>query len=96
MMGKSLIPLLMGKVENIHANEGVNYELAGSRAYFAGIWKILNLKVPFGTGDWQLYNLNTDPSEIDDLSIEFSEKREELIAGWDTYKKNVGMVFPLN
>lgn len=96
MMGKSLIPLLMGKADNIHANEGVGYELSGNRAYFKGEWKIVNLKVPFGTGDWQLYNLSTDPSEINDLSVEFPDKREELIAGWNTYKENVGMVFPLN
>jgi arylsulfatase len=96
MMGKSLIPLLMGKADNIHANAGVGYELSGNRAYFKGEWKIVNLKVPFGTGDWQLYNLSTDPSEINDLSVEFPDKREELIAGWNTYKENVGMVFPLN
>ena len=96
MMGKSLIPLLTGKTDNIHANEGVGYELHGNRAYFKGEWKIVNLAVPFGTGDWQLYNLSSDPSEINDLSIEFPDKREELIAGWNTYKENVGMVYPLN
>jgi len=95
MMGKSLIPLLIGKTDNIHVNEGVGYELSGNRAYFKGEWKIVNLPIPFGTGDWQLYNLSTDPSEINDLSIEFPDKREELIAGWNTYKVNVGMVFPL-
>ena len=96
MMGKSIIPLLSGKVDNIYANEGVGYELHGSRAFFKGEWKIVNLAVPFGTGDWQLYNLSTDPTEINDLSVEFPDKREELIAGWNTYKENVGMVFPLN
>ena len=96
MMGTSLIPLLSGKVNNVHINEGVGYELAGNRAYFKGDWKIVSLKLPFGTGDWQLYNLGIDPSEINDLSVEFPDKREELIVGWNTYKKNVGMVFPLN
>ena len=96
MMGKSLIPLLMGKADKIHVNEGIGYELSGNRAFFKGEWKIVNLPVPYGTGDWQLYNLSTDPSEINDLSVEFPDKREELIAGWNTYKENVGMVFPLN
>jgi len=96
MMGKSLIPLLSGKVDKLQSNDGTGYELHGNRAYFKGEWKIVNLAVPFGTGDWQLYNLSTDPSEINDLSAEFPEKREELIAGWNTYKADVGMVFPLN
>jgi len=95
MMGKSLVPLLTGKAENIHANEGVGYELHGSRAYFKDEWKIVNLAVPFGTGDWQLYNLTSDPTEINDLSDEFPEKREALITAWNEYKENVGMVFPL-
>ncbi len=96
MMGKSLIPLLTGKTDEIHANEGIGYELHGNRAYFKDEWKIVNLAVPFGTGDWQLYNLSTDPAEINDLSSDFPEKREELIAAWNEYKENVGMVFPLN
>ena len=95
MMGKSLVPLLTGKVDNIHANDGVGYELHGSRAYFKDEWKIVNLAAPFGTGDWQLYNLSEDPSEVNDLSIEFPDKREELISAWNTYKENVRMVFPL-
>ena len=96
MMGKSLVPLLAGDVENIHVNEGVGYELHGNRAYFKDEWKIVSLVSPFGTGDWQLYNLSQDPSEIIDLSVEFPDKREELIAAWNIYKEYVGMVYPLN
>ncbi len=97
MMGKSIIPLINGEVDNIHLTEGVGYELHGYRAYFKDEWKIVNLSPPFGTGDWQLYNLKDDPSETNDLSEEYPEKRNELIAGWNEYSQYVGVVFdPLN
>ena len=93
MMGESLIPLLTNKTEAIHVNDGIGYELHGARAYFKGEWKIVNLAVPFGNGDWQLYNLNDDPTEINDVSIEYPEKRNELIAGWNEYSETVGLIY---
>ena len=93
MMGKSLIPLLTGKTDAIHLNEGVGYELHGRRAYFKDEWKIVHLSIPFGNGEWQLYNLNDDPTEINDLSNEYPEKRKELIAAWNEYSEKVGMVY---
>ena len=93
MMGKSMLPLLNGKTDAIHVNEGIGYELHGRRAYFKDEWKIINLSAPYGNGDWQLYNLNDDPTEINDLSSEYSEKRIELIADWDEYSESVGLIY---
>jgi len=93
MMGNSLNPLLTGQVSAVHAGEGIGYELHGRRAYFKDEWKIVNLAKPFGNGDWQLYNLQDDPTEINDLSNEYTEKREELITGWNEYSDNVGIVY---
>jgi arylsulfatase A-like enzyme len=93
MIGKSLLPLLNGEKETIHSNEGIGYELHGMRAYIKDEWKILNMQKPFGTGDWELFNLAEDPSESNDLSNQFPEKRNELIAAWEEYSKNVGVVY---
>ena len=93
MIGKSLLPLLNGEKENIHSNEGIGYELHGMRAYIKNEWKVLNIQKPFGTGDWELFNLAEDPSESKDLSNEYPEKRDELITAWETYSKNVGVVY---
>ncbi len=93
MMGNSLNPLLTGQVSAVHAGEGIGYELHGRRAYFKDEWKIVNLSAPFGNGDWQLYNLQDDPTEINDLSNEHPEKREELITGWNEYSDHVGIVY---
>jgi arylsulfatase len=93
MMGKSLLPLLRGKKEEIHFNDGIGYELHGMRAYIKNEWKIVNLPKPFGKGDWELFNLEEDPAESNDLSKQYPEKRDELISAWEEYSKNVGIIF---
>ena len=93
MMGKSLLPLLTGEKEAIHYNEGIGYELHGMSAYIKDEWKIVNLPIPFGKGDWELFNLAEDPSESYDISNQFPEKRNELIVAWKEYCENVGVVY---
>jgi len=93
MMGKSLFSLLEGGIETVHHNDGIGYELHGMRAYFKNEWKIVNLPIPFGTGDWELFDLSEDPSESLDLSDQYPKKRNELIEAWEEYSKSVDMVF---
>lgn len=87
LIGKSMLPILNGEVKNIHENDGMGYELFEMKAYIKGKWKILRLPVPFGSGQWQLYDLEKDPGEINDLSKAFPAKREELITDWQEYAK---------
>jgi arylsulfatase len=47
---------------------------------------------PFGTDDWQLFNLSEDLGEQRDLSAKFPEKRQELIALWDQYVETNGVI----
>jgi arylsulfatase len=93
MMGKSLVPLLTGEKEAVHYNEGIGYELHGMRAYIKDEWKILNLPLPFGNGDWELFNLAEDPAESIDLTEQFPEKRSELITAWEEYSEKVGVIY---
>ncbi|MGB5848727.1 MAG: arylsulfatase [Ignavibacteriaceae bacterium] len=93
MMGKSILSLLNGEIDELHPNEGIGYELHGLRAYIKGDWKILNLPIPFGTGDWELFNLREDPAESNDLSSQYPEIREELIKAYKEYEKKVGVIF---
>ena len=92
-MGISIIPLLTGKVEAIHVENGIGYELHGLRAYIKGDWKILNLPQPIGTGEWELFNFVEDPAETKDLSATYPEIRNELISDWKIYAEEVGVIF---
>ena len=40
-----------------------------------------------GTGEWELYDLEKDPGEANDLSIQFPSIREEMINAWKEYAK---------
>lgn len=84
LIGNSLLPMLKGtSVEQVA--KGMGYELFEMKAYIRGNWKILRLPVPLASGDWQLYDLSKDPGETTDLSAEFPEIRQELIALWENY-----------
>jgi len=85
LIGKSIIPVLKGDSTTVHPNDGMGWELFEMKAYIKGNWKILRLPLPFGVGDWQLYDLSTDPGETTDLSKQHPDIREELIKSWNTY-----------
>jgi len=91
-IGKSILPLLNGETTALHAEEGMGWELFERKAYIKGNWKILRLAKPFGTGSWQLYNIEKDPGEINDLSQQFSAKRDSLISDWMQYAKENGVI----
>jgi arylsulfatase A-like enzyme len=88
LIGKSLIPVLNGDSATVHTNDGMGWELFEMKAYIKNNYKILRLPVPFGTGQWQLFNLENDPGETTDLSDKFPEIKNDLIKSWDAYAKH--------
>jgi len=89
IQGSSVVELLEGKVAAPDARAGeVGYELFGMKAFFADGWKILLMPKPYGTGDWELFDLAQDPGELNDLSNQHPDKLNELVAMWDQYKED--------
>jgi hypothetical protein len=66
--------------------------LFGRCALRKGKWKIVNIEPPFGTGEFQLFNLEEDPAESRDVSKEFPEKYKELLLHWNDYVKQNGVI----
>jgi arylsulfatase len=95
LIGKSILPILSGKTQSVHESDGMGYELFEMKAYIKGKWKILRLPQPFGAGYWQLYDLQLDPGEINDVSDQYPEIKDELIKEWMQYSK-VNDVFDHN
>jgi arylsulfatase len=94
LQGKSLVPLLAGKSSSVRrARDWIGWELFGNRALRQGDWKILNLlRAAGGTGDWQLFNLEIDPAETHDLAKDNPKKLKKLIALWEHYAKDNGVI----
>jgi arylsulfatase len=93
MQGKSWVKTLAGNTQSPRTSEDwLGWELFGSRAIRQGDWKISWHNEPFGTRDWQLFNLAEDLGEQNDLSIKYPKKREELIALWNEYVKTNGVI----
>jgi arylsulfatase len=65
----------------------MGWELFEMKAYIQGNWKILRLPQPFGTGQWQLYDLEKDPGETTDVSDKFPDVKNGLIRAWNDYAK---------
>jgi arylsulfatase A-like enzyme len=85
LIGRSLLPVLKGDSATIHGNDGMGWELFEMKAYIKGNWKILRLPQPFGTGQWQLYDIVKDPGETTDLSANFPGIKTALIGDWNQY-----------
>lgn len=95
MSGQSLLPILDKEKADLHLKEGIGYELHGTRAYFKDKWKLLQMPLPLGGGDWQLYNLEEDIAETNNLALTYPEKVAELKAAYFDYERNNGVIYDL-
>ncbi len=88
LQGQSVLELLDGSAEAPYAGASqVGYELFGLKALFDGDWKILWMPPPFGSGEWELYDLAADPAEMKNLASDQPERLESMIEMWEQYKK---------
>ncbi len=83
--GDSLIPLLKGKKS---ASRPIFMEHEGNRAIRDGKWKLVALR----DRPWELYDIEKDRTEMNNLAKVFPEKVKELSREWDTIARraNVG------
>ncbi|MGP3789723.1 arylsulfatase [Pseudomonas sp. B392_1p] len=84
MQGISMLPGLHG---NAMPERAVGWELFGRRALRKGDWKMIWMGPPYGTAQWQLYNLAVDPVEANDLAKQEPAKLAEMVEEWDAYVK---------
>jgi len=94
MIGTSMVPLLQGTAAAIHGDESFGWELHGQKAVLQGQWKALNLPPPFGTAEWEIFDLSTDPGETMDRSGDEAERLQAMVATYEQYAREVGVVPP--
>jgi arylsulfatase len=84
--GKSLLPNFAGKTREGH--DIIGWEHEGNRALRQGKWKL----VAVVRGQWELYDLEADRTERNNLAAKEPAKVKELAALYQTWADKVGVV----
>jgi arylsulfatase A-like enzyme len=85
MEGKSLVPAFVGRpVER----PLLAWEHERNRAIRAGKWKLVALH----DKPWQLYDLEADRTELNDLAARMSDRVKELAAQWEQWAKRTNVL----
>jgi arylsulfatase len=84
--GKSLVPTFTNKAIN---REFIFWEHEGNRAIRMGNWKLVSKtrkQKKFSPTDenlWELYDMDRDPSEINNLALKYPDKVKTMAALWE-------------
>jgi len=92
MEGISLKTAFSGK--KMQRQQPIFWEHEGNRAIRDGDWKLVS-QYDYGRKkfmDWELYNLKTDRSELNDLSAEQVERKKRMIQEYETWADRVGVI----
>jgi len=95
MLGESTWGYLSGESETVHDADYVMTFAYQQRAFVRqGDWKLMTLEQPFDERDFALYNVVDDPGETTDLSLQYPEKRAELLQLWRGERRRLGIMLP--
>jgi len=76
LVGKSLLPILRGEPREPYAT--LYFHFGTDRALRQGPWKLVSAKL----GRWELYNLDEDRTELNDLAEEHPDRVTAMAAEW--------------
>jgi len=95
LIGKSWNRMLRGQVDSPRTDrDELAWEIFGNRAVRQGDWKLRWQHRPFGKGEWELFNLATDPAEREDLAAARPDKVRQMVALWDRYVRTNNVILP--
>ena len=66
----------------------VGYELTGHAALFQGDFKIVRNLAPLGDGEWRLYDIVSDPGEVQDLKERFPERFQAMLSAYHQFEES--------
>jgi arylsulfatase A-like enzyme len=88
-VGNSFLPLLSGTEQPIHTDP-IYWEHEGNAAVRWGKWKLVReYEQP-----WELYDIDADRTEMNNLAEQLPEQRDQLIGLWETWATAHQVAFP--
>jgi len=84
--GKSLLPVLRTGRRTGH--EAIYWEHEGNRAVRMGKWKLVSRH----PGAWELYDMQADRTELEDLAARHPDVAKKMMAMYDAWAKRCGVV----
>jgi len=84
MEGRSLTPIFHGRQRSGH--EALAWKCAGGRAIQMEDWKLVR---PSDDRPWELYNLEIDIGETDNLAADFPDRVRMMATKYDTWRRRV-------
>ena len=85
LRGKSLLPILQGKQREGH--DAIYFTFSNNRAVRKGNWKLVSAR----GGAWELYDMDVDRTELNDLAKAKPDLAKELADLWDQWAAQAGM-----
>jgi arylsulfatase len=85
MEGVSLRPAFANKP--LARKSPLFFEHDGSRAVRDGKWKLVSARA----GEWELYDIDADRTELNNLAGKHSDKVKELAARWDAWAQRTNV-----
>ncbi|MHC4309852.1 MAG: sulfatase/phosphatase domain-containing protein [Planctomycetota bacterium] len=78
-VGKSLLPIFQGKQRKEH--DVLFWQFSKAKAVRTGKWKLVRL----GQTDWELYDLEKDRTELNNLALQYPQKVKQMAAMWEDW-----------
>lgn len=89
MEGISWLPALAGG--SLSREAPLCFEHHGNLALRDGRWKIVSARRRNGPSTWELYDMEHDRTELEDLSDKLPDKTQEMVAKWEAWADRVGV-----
>ncbi|KUL87827.1 hypothetical protein ZTR_03130 [Talaromyces verruculosus] len=94
--GKSWVPMLNNQSDSVYVQETdtAGWELFGMRAMRRGNYKAVFVPPPKGSGEWELFDLEKDPGELENLAQSLPDLMSQMLEDWEVYFAETGMFEP--
>lgn len=89
LTGKSLLPVLFEAQDTVQRSDGLFWERAGNRAARIGKWKLVST---YPSYKWELYNLEADPTERNDIAAKHHNVVSRLSTAYFQWAKQNDVV----